>query len=32
MCGLHKNVGEVKKRDEAMTIDVIHVIEAKPDT
>ena len=26
MSGLHKRVGEVKKRDEAMTIDVVHAI------
>jgi hypothetical protein len=27
MSGLHKRVGEVKKRDEAMTIDVVHAIQ-----
>jgi hypothetical protein len=27
MSGLHKRVGEIKKRDEAITIDVIHAIE-----
>jgi hypothetical protein len=26
--GLHKRVGEVKKRDKAMTIDVFHAIQA----
>jgi hypothetical protein len=28
MLGLHKRVGEVKKRDEAMMIDVVHAIQA----
>jgi hypothetical protein len=27
MAGLHKRVGEIKKRDEAITIDVVHAIE-----
>jgi hypothetical protein len=29
MSGLHKHVGGVKKRDEAMTIDVVHTIESQ---
>jgi hypothetical protein len=27
MAGLHKRVGEIKKRDEATTIDGVHAIE-----